>query len=258
MSVLKAPHFRDDDAARTFLESLRWPNGPVCPHCGMIGKAYRLKQPGRLRCAEPDCRKDFTVTTKTAMEGSHIPLHKWMVGFYLMNASKKAVSAKQLERTLGITYRSAWFMAHRIREAMASGGLTPMGSGGGIVEADETYIGRRRGVVPAGGGFGHKMKVMSLVERGREVRSIVLDKVTREAVERVIRENVSREARLMTDTAPYYKKGGFDTASHEMVNHYRGEYALGHSTPVLSPIYSPIHSMRRSIVPGASERPGKD
>src|SRR5215211_3467196 len=101
-AILDAPHFRDDDAARKFLEKLRWPNGPVCPHCGTVGKAYPLKITGRYRCAEAECRKDFTVTTKTAMESSHIPIHKWTIGFYLMSSSKKGVSAKQLERELPV------------------------------------------------------------------------------------------------------------------------------------------------------------
>src|SRR3954471_634982 len=118
MSVLDAPHFRDDEAARKLIESLRWPNGPVCPHCGNEEKAYPLKIVGRYRCGNPECRKDFTVTTGTAIGSSHIPLHKWMIGFYLMNSSKKGVSAKQLERTLLISYKAAWFMAHRIRESM--------------------------------------------------------------------------------------------------------------------------------------------
>jgi transposase-like protein len=226
-AVLDAPYFRDDDEARKFLEKLRWPNGPVCPHCGTVGKAYALKITGRYRCGSPECRKDFTVKTGTAMGSSHIPLHKWMIGFYLMNSSKKGVSAKQLERTLGITYRSAWFMSHRIREAMRDGGLAPMGSGGGTVEADETFIGRKRGWVPKGGGFGHKMKVMSLVERGRAIRSFVMDDITRPDVERIIRTNVSAEARLMTDTAPYYKRGKLGTAEHHMVNHFAREYARG-------------------------------
>jgi transposase-like protein len=141
MSVLDAPHFRNDDEARKLLESIRWPNGPVCPHCGGgERKAYPLKFKGRYRCGNPECRQDFTVTTKTALERSHIPLHKWMIGFYLMNSSKKGVSAKQLERTLLVSYKAAFFMAHRIRECMDGGPFGIMGGGGGIVEADETFI----------------------------------------------------------------------------------------------------------------------
>ncbi|MGH6789700.1 MAG: transposase, partial [Pseudolabrys sp.] len=122
--IFSGKHFHDDDAARRYLEGILWPSGPVCPHCGVVGHAYETNKPGVWRCAEGACRKDFTVTMKTVMERSHIALHKWLQGFALMTASKKGVSAHQLHRTLGITYRSAWFMAHRIREAMRAGGLT--------------------------------------------------------------------------------------------------------------------------------------
>ena len=142
MGILSAPHFRDDEAARKFLEGILWPSGPVCPHCGVVGHAYETKRAGVYRCAEKECRKDFTVTMKTVMERSHIALHKWLTAFHLMTSSKKGVSAHQLHRTLGITYRSAWFMAHRIREAMRAGGLTPLGGEGKIVEADESYYGK--------------------------------------------------------------------------------------------------------------------
>jgi transposase-like protein len=145
MDIFSAPHFRDDEAARKFLEGLLWPNGPVCPHCGVVGHAYETKRSGVFRCAEKVCRKDFSVTMKTVMERSHIALHKWLHGFHLMASSKKGVSAHQLHRSLDITYRSAWFMAHRIREAMRAGGLAPMGGAGGVVEADETFIGRKEG-----------------------------------------------------------------------------------------------------------------
>ncbi|HXL68838.1 MAG TPA: IS1595 family transposase, partial [Xanthobacteraceae bacterium] len=141
MDTFSSAHFRDDTAARKFLESLLWPSGPVCPHCGTIGTAYATKREGVYRCAEAECRKDFTVTMKTVMERSHIALHKWLQGFFLFTASKKGFSAHQLHRTLKITYRSAWFMAHRIREAMRAGGLEPLGGKGKTVEADETYFG---------------------------------------------------------------------------------------------------------------------
>ncbi len=143
MDIFSAPHFRDDEAARKFLEGLLWPQGPVCPHCGVLGHAYETKRAGVYRCAEKECRKDFTVTMKTVMERSHIALHKWLQGFHLMASSKKGISAHQLHRSLDITYRSAWFMAHRIREAMRAGGLAPMGGAGSVVEADETFIGRK-------------------------------------------------------------------------------------------------------------------
>src|SRR3954465_5740761 len=121
--VFSAPHFHDDDAARKFLEQVLWPNGPICPHCGSINRAYPKARGGVYRCAEPECRKDFTVTMRTVMERSHIDSHKWLQGFHLMTSSKKGISAHQLHRSLGITYKAAWFMAHRIRKAMREGGL---------------------------------------------------------------------------------------------------------------------------------------
>ncbi len=145
---LNAPYFHDDDKAREYLESIRWPNGPVCPHCGNKDKFYALKgkahRPGLWKCANKDCRKQFSVTVGTVFERSHIPLPKWLMAAYLLCSSKKGISSHQLHRTLGVTYKTAWFLSHRIRHAMsnpASGGL--MGSGGGIVEADETYIGNK-------------------------------------------------------------------------------------------------------------------
>ena len=164
----------------------------------------------------------------TVMERSKIALHKWLQAFHLICSSKKGVSAHQLHRTLGVTYEAAWFMAHRIREAMRAGGLAvPMGSGGGIVEADETFIGRKEGARRPKAGYGHKMVVMSLVERGGKVRSFQIDQAGREAARKIIAENVSREARLMTDSASYYKAGNFDVAQHQMVNHQDGEYGRG-------------------------------
>lgn len=124
-----APHFQNDEAAREYLEKLFWPEGPQCPHCGVVNHAYKTKRSGVWRCAEPACRKDFTVTMRTVMERSKIALHKWLQAFHLMCSSKKGVSAHQLHRTLGIGYEAAWFMAHRIREAMRDGGLSPMDCG---------------------------------------------------------------------------------------------------------------------------------
>jgi transposase-like protein len=134
MDTFSEMQFRDDKAARAYLERLRWPDGRVCPHCGVVGHAYPIKPEGTYRCAEAKCRGNFTVTMNTPMERSHIALHKWVQAFALMTASKKGFSAHQLHRTLGITYRSAWFMAHRIRESMRTGGLGPLGGGGKIVE----------------------------------------------------------------------------------------------------------------------------
>jgi transposase-like protein len=138
-SIFNEPQHQNETAARAWFEKLRWPLGTVCPHCGSLKPAYAKSKPGVYRCAEKECRMDFTVTTKTVMESSHIPLHKWAQGFHLIAASKKGFSAHQLHRTLKITYRSAWFMAHRLREAMRSGGLEPLGGAGKIVEADDLF-----------------------------------------------------------------------------------------------------------------------
>ncbi len=128
-NAFAAPHFHSHELAREWLEQIRWPDGPVCSHCGTVGHAYKTKKPGWYRCAQKACRKDFTVTTGTVMERSHIELHKWLIGFYLMSSSKKGVSAHQLHRALGLDYKSAWFMAHRIREAMrADGTFGPLGA----------------------------------------------------------------------------------------------------------------------------------
>jgi transposase-like protein len=144
-SLFAEPYFQNDEAARAMLESILWPKGPVCPHCGVVGHAYITKRAGVYRCAEKWCRKDFSVTMRTVMERSKIALHKWLRAFHLMTSSKKGISAHQLHRTLNIGYEATWFMAHRIREAMRLGGLAPMGSDGTPVEVDETFIGRVEG-----------------------------------------------------------------------------------------------------------------
>src|ERR1700730_4183289 len=146
-SLFAEPHFQNDEAARAMLESILWPDGPVCAHCGVVNHSYKTKRAGVYRCASKECRKDFSVTMKTVMERSHIALHKWLQAFHLVTSSKKGVSAHQLHRTLNIGYEAAWFMHHRIREAMRDGGLAPvapMGGEGKIVEADETYYGKKK------------------------------------------------------------------------------------------------------------------
>jgi transposase-like protein len=232
MSVLSEPHFHNEEAAIARLESIVWPNGPVCPHCGNADakRIYKIKgktaRPGLRTCAE--CRKQFTCKIGTVFESSHIPVHKWFQAAHLLASSKKGISAHQLHRTLKVTYKTAWFIAHRLREAMRDGPLAaPLGGGGKAVEADETFIGHKKGFPRGQKGVASKFKVMSLVERGGSVRSVVLNSVTRQDVERVIRANVSHEARLMTDTARYYARGRFGTADHQMVNHELEEWARG-------------------------------
>jgi transposase-like protein len=239
MSNFSEPHFHNDEAARTYLEGLLWPEGPVCPHCGTVNHAYATKRPGVYRCASKECRKDFTVTMRTVMERSHIALHKWLQAFYLMCSSKKGVSAHQLHRTLNITYRSAWFMAHRIREAMRAGGLTPLGGNGGIVEADETYFGKydtprerktKRYTKPTKGGRSGpagKRAIVSLVERGGRVRSFHVAVADKDTVTAIVSENIDRETRLHTDESRLYGNAPAIFAAHETVTHSRKEYVRG-------------------------------
>ena len=238
MNSLNAPHFHDDDKAREYLESVRWPNGAVCPHCGVIGDHYRLNgtggakgkkaRPGLLKCQ--DCREQFSVTVGTVFERSKIPLSKWLAAAYLLCSSKKGMSAHQLHRTLDITYKSAWFLAHRIRFAMADfgkGGL--MGSGGGVVEADETYIGRKRGKQMRPGA-GHKHMVFSLVERGGKVRSTHITGKSFDGIKKALKSNVSPDARLATDEARMYRKIAKRYAEHLTVNHSANQYRDGDAT----------------------------
>ncbi len=207
MTDLTAPIFTDEEAARAHFEAIRWPEGRVCPHCGTVGNSTLLQgkstRPGLYKCK--DCRKPFTAVMGTVYEKSHIPLHKWLLATHLLCASKKGMSAHQLFRMLGFgSYRTAWFMAHRIREAMNGGDANPpMGSDGGPVEVDETFIGNLRERAKAKGGAGHKMKVVSLVERSSgRARSVVVTDLSLKIIVPILEANMSREAHLMTDEAP--------------------------------------------------------
>jgi transposase-like protein len=238
MNALTAPHFQSHEAAREWLEGQRWPEGPTCPHCGVIGHAYATKKGGVYRCGEPQCRKDFTVTTKSVMESSHIPLNKWLMAFYLMASSKKGMSAHQLHRALGVSYKSTWFMCHRIREAMRDGGLVPMGGEGKVVEADETYFGNvdkghRRDTTTSGrpflkkgkrGGPANKRAIVALVERGGSVRSFHPAVADKASVAKIVTDNVARESYLYTDESRLYGDADQFFADHATVKHSAGEY----------------------------------
>jgi transposase-like protein len=229
--------YGDNDKARELLESLRWPNGPICPHC-KAAEAYKLrpkptsKRPGReglYKCKS--CRKQFTVTVGTIFEDSHIPLGKWLVAIYLMCASKKGVSAHQLHRMLKVQYKSAWFMAHRIRHAITAEPLATMLSG--VVEADETYIGvRRRGAGPGrpGPGDPKKTPVVALIERGGPARAKVIASVTAPNLREHIEANVDPQAMLMTDELRAYKRIGRQFKRHGVIRHKDGVYVKGDVT----------------------------
>lgn len=223
------PIFHDDDAARQYIESLRWANGRFCPKCGEVERTSPVSgdkhRPGLYVCLS--CKRTFTVTVGTVMERSHIPLHKWVAAFVLLTASKKGISAHQLHRMLGITYKSAWFMAHRIREAMRDDGFSgPLGGEGKTVEADETFIGRKPGRKVRQGGS-HKLAVVALVERGGKAKSVHVERVNARNVRDVLVRNADRKSALMTDDSHFYKPVGKEFASHESVNHSEEEYVRG-------------------------------
>ena len=240
------PIFADEAASRAYLEKLRWPNGPVCVHCGAYGtmvapvqntgKTTKEKPKGKKRRPAREglyycnsCKGTFTVTVGSVMEDSHVPLNKWLYAFFLMCSSKKGVSSHQLHRTLGVTYKTAWFMSHRIREAMRSGSLAPpmLGGGGGVVEVDETVYGRTSSHPKGRTQFPssqHKNIIVALVERGGEVRSYHVEGSTVSQVIPIVNANVAREAQIMTDASQLYKYRLGTYASHDRVDHSKDEY----------------------------------
>lgn len=254
---LTAPQFTDETAAREHLEALRWPNGVTCPHCGGVEKITKMQgqkhRPGLFMCG--DCRGQFSVTVGTVYERSHIPLHKWLLATHLMASSKKGISAHQLHRLLGITYKSAWFMAHRIREAMKAEGSEPMGGEGKAVEADETFIGRKAGRPKKAGGYGHKNAVLSLVERGGSVRSFHIGNVTAQEIGKIVAKNVKRETTLMTDEGRHYETIGKTLADHQTVQHTRDEYVRGDAhTNTVEGFYSIFKRGMKGVYQHCDER----
>ena len=237
MSVLDHSFFKDDTAARTHLEAIRWPNGPVCPHCGAVENIKRMDdspkhRPGLHKCY--NCSGQFTVTVGTLFERSKIPLHKWFLAVYFLCSSKKGMSSHQLHRTLEVTYKTAWFMTHRIREAMRdSGGFDLMGGGGGTVEVDETFWGNKKPKGrKQGRGYAHKEKILSLVEReGGRVRSYHVERVDAITLAPILRQQIAEDARIMSDEASQYTVIGREFADHGVVSHGIGEY-VRHGTDV--------------------------
>lgn len=227
------PVFHDAARARAFIEQERWPNGPICPFCNSTEHCKRLggvaADRGLVLCA--DCRKKFTVTVGTVMERSHIPLTKWLMTFRLMASSKKGVSAHQVHRMLGITYKSAWFLCHRVREAMGieaeTDGGPDMGGEGKIVESDETFVGGKKKNVHNGKPEPKKHPVVALVERGGKLRARHVPNVTAKSVRAVLKKHVKPETHLMTDTSLTNEHVGKGFKKHSAVNHSRDEYVRG-------------------------------
>lgn len=262
---LNDPIFQDADKAREHLEAQQWPNGPVCPHCGnvdqdritaMAGKAHR---PGLYNCKE--CRRQFSVTVGTVFERSKIPLNKWLLATFLMASSKKGMSAHQLHRMLGVTYKTAWFMAHRIREAMAEDveSSGPIGGEGQIVEADETYFGTKEKVTHrtkrGKPGLGSKRAVVSLVHRGGSIRSFHVKHATKDSVREILFRNVPRETTLYTDESRLYTETGREYAEHGTTNHARGEYVRGNvHTNTVENVFSVFKRGMRGVYQHCAEK----
>jgi transposase-like protein len=223
MSVLSAAHFHDEPTAYAAVEARLWPNGPICPHCGGADRIYALKgsstRIGVRKCGH--CRKQFTVKVGTIFEDSHVPMHKWLQAIHLLCTSKKGISSHQLYRILGVSLKTAWFMSHRICEAMRDGTIGPLGGGSGTVEADETYFGEQDNPMPSPQRRGRpytkhgktgpagKRAVVGSVERGGKVRYMHVERADKETITRIVRENVNREAALMTDESRLYIEPGF-------------------------------------------------
>jgi transposase-like protein len=237
-SPMDNPIFKDAAKARTYLEKLLWADGRACGYCGAVDESTELPaRPGFYQCNA--CRKQFTVQVGTVFERSHIPLNKWLLAAFLLCASKKGISAHQMHRMLGITYKSAWFMMHRLREAMTSAQPGPMGGEGRVIEADETYLGKRDGkpskpdtFVSGFGWVKHpkidtQRKIVALVERGGPARSFVVDSVDKQTVRNILFTNADRKSTLMTDEHSVYPAAGAHYADHQTVNHGEKEYARG-------------------------------
>ncbi len=238
MSVLNAKYMQDEAAAFAYVEGMLWPHGPVCTACGSLDNAYHLKgvrskpskknpdgkvRHGLYKCK--DCGKQFTVRIGTIFESSHIDLHLWLQAIHLITSSEKGISANRLHRTLGVTLKTAWFLGHRIREAMRDNAPTIVGAGSGIVESDETVIGTARECAPGARGYAHKNNVLIRVDRDSKwARRRVVDTLKASEIIPTLKENIPKEARLMADEAKHCSKAGNHVAGHDTVEHGAGEY----------------------------------
>jgi transposase-like protein len=256
-SIFAAQHFNDEAAAYAYVEARLWAKGRPCPHCGVFDRSGALKAKGDriglYKCY--DCRKPFTVKIGTIFEKSHIQMRDWLYAIHMICSSKKGVSANQLHRTLGITLKSAWFMGHRIREAMRSGALAPMGGIGCVVEADETFTGRKEGSVKRRG-HGHKNAVLSLVDRNSgQVRSFHVEGTSAADIVPIVKANVAKETAMMTDEGGHYFTLGDYFASHESVSHKAEEYVRGDvHTNTVEGYYSVFKRGMKGVYQHCSER----
>ena len=241
MSVLSAKYMHDEAAAFAHVEAMLWAQGPVCPHCGSVGNVYVLegvrskaskKNPegverhGLKKCR--DCQIQFTVRVGTIFESSHVALHLWLQAIHLMCSSKKGISSQQLHRTLGVTLKTAWFMSHRIREAMRDDGSVNFGAGGGTVEVDETFIGNQFKKTKSARGGAHKNKVLTLIDRTTgAAKSVVVKDLRVSTLLPILKANIAKEATVYTDEAAQYKKLSDHFAAHDFTTHAAEEYVRG-------------------------------
>ncbi len=257
MSVLSAPYFHDEAAAYAELEATLWPNGPICPRCSGTDRITPVKggRIGLWRCGP--CKRQFTVKVGTVFESSHIPLHQWLQAVYLMCSSKKGISSHQLMRTMEVQYKTAWFMTHRIRAAMVSGDLTPMGGEGVTVEIDETFIGQKADM-PKRRGYAHKHAVMTLIERrpeGGRSRSFHVSGTSAATLLPIIKAHVNSGTHVMTDEAGQYAHLGKYFTEHDFVTHGAGEYVRGDvHTNTLEGFYSVFKRGMKGVYQHCSEK----